>query len=63
MYCGLKSEEFGVEKAQAFITAISGIAARRAIDRAVYSNSMVDVAIETCSFEHHTTEHPMTSIM
>ena len=44
-------------------TAISGISAQRAIDRAVYSDSMVDVAIETCKFEHHTTEHPMTSIM
>ena len=44
-------------------TAINGIAAQRAIDREVYSNSMVNVAIETCNLEHHTTEHPMTSIM
>ena len=44
-------------------TAINGIAAQRAIDIAVYSDSMMDIAIETCSFEHYTTEHPMTSIM
>ena len=44
-------------------TAISGIAAQRAIDRAVYSDSMVDVDMETCNLDHHTTEHPKTSTM
>ena len=44
-------------------TAISGIAAQRAIERAVYSDSMVDVAMDTCNLEHHTTKHPMTSMI
>ena len=44
-------------------TVIIGMAAQRAIDNAVYSDSMVEAAIETCSLEHQTTEHPITLMM
>ena len=44
-------------------TATSRKLARRAIERAVNSDSVVDVAIDTCNSELHTTKHPMTSIM
>ena len=39
------------------------MAAQRAIGSAVYYDSMVEVAIEVCNFEHQTTKHPITSMM
>jgi hypothetical protein len=45
------------------VTFSSGIAARSATESAVYSDSIVDVAIHGCNLEHHITEHPMTSMM
>ena len=44
-------------------TVIIGMAARRAIGSAMYSDSMVDVAIEACNLEHQTTEHSIISMM
>jgi hypothetical protein len=43
------------------VTVMSGIAAQSAIDSAVYTDSMVEVAMQGCNLEHHITEHPMTS--
>jgi len=51
-------------RVMAFATASSGIVALRAIDSAVYSDSIVEVAMQVCDFEHQTsTEHPITSMM
>jgi hypothetical protein len=47
----------------AVVTSIKGIAALKAIDSAVYSDSIVDVAMHGCNLEHHSTPHPMTSII
>ena len=45
------------------MTAIRGIAAHKDIERAVYSDSIVDVAIHGYNLEHQITGQPMTSTM
>ena len=45
------------------VTSSRGIAARSAIDNAVYSDSIVEVAIHGCNLEDHITEQPMTSMI
>jgi hypothetical protein len=45
------------------VTSRRGMAARSAMDNAVYSDSIVDVAIQGCNLEHHITEQPITSII
>ena len=47
----------------ASVNARRGIAALRDIERAVYLDFIVDVAIQGCNLEHQTTGHPRTSIM
>ena len=43
-------------------TAKKGIVAQRDIERAVYSASMVEVAMQGCILEHQITGYPMSSM-
>jgi hypothetical protein len=49
--------------ATALVTAMRGIAARSAMERAVYSDSIVLVAIVDCNLDTQSTGQPATSIM
>jgi hypothetical protein len=40
-----------------------GIAACSAIESAIYSDSIVEVAIDVCNCDFYSTEHPIISIM
>ena len=47
----------------ALATDMKGMVAQRAMERAVYSASMVEVAMQGCNLEHQTTGHPISSMI